>query len=176
MIIKLDAVLLRRPEPRDQDRLYAFRNDYQVVRHLGGFSRGFSSKDIAEWIEVHRTRNDEVLWCIADKEQDLCLGHVGLYQIDHRVRCAEFGILIGDASWWGRGVGSAVTSAVVAYGFRELNLHRIQLSVLASNERAMRMYEKQGFSREGVLRDAQFREGRFVDVILMALLESDGEV
>jgi RimJ/RimL family protein N-acetyltransferase len=172
MIIDLDTVILRRFELKDIERLYTFRNDWDVIRSLVGFSKGYSTKDIADWIEIHRARSGEILWCIAETQTDLCLGHVGLYQVDHRVRCAEFGILIGETTWWGRGVGTAVSSAVVRYGFLELNLHRIQLSVLASNTRAVRIYEKLGFHQEGVHRDAQFREGRFCDVLTMAILEN----
>lgn len=99
--------------------------------------------------------------------------HVGLYRIDHRVRACEFAILIGDSAQWGKGIGREVTSGILAYGFDELNMNRIELSVVASNARAIRLYEGLGFVTEGVKRQAQNRAGKYLDVILMAILRSE---
>ena len=173
MHILLSNILLRKPEPADAPNLYRFRNDPEVVRALGGFSSGYSAQAIKEWIERREKSFDDLVWTIADRETDACLGHVGLYRIDHRVRACEFAILIGDPSRWGKGVGREVSSAVVAYGFDELNMNRIELTVLASNARAIRLYEDLGFVREGLKRQAQFRRGEYIDVILMSMLSSE---
>ncbi len=173
MNMVLDQITLRCIEPKDAERLYHYRNDWQVTRLLGGFSTGYSVKDIHDWMEFHRARTDEIIWTIADKEGDVCLGHVGLYKIDHRIRNAEFAILIGDESWQGRGIGQQISHQVIEFGFQQLNLHRIQLSVLATNSRAIHLYEKLGFKQEGVLRDGEFRDGGYIDVLIMALLESE---
>lgn len=173
MYIPLGQYILRRPEPKDVERLYLYRNDWKVIRTLGGFSSGYSIKDLHEWVEFHRNRNDEIIWVIVDRAEDICLGHVGFYGIDHRVRKAEFAILIGEKSCWGKGLGQSITQAMIDYGFDQLNLHRIELEVLANNARAIHIYEKLGFRREGIQRDAQFRDGQYIDVIFMALLEHE---
>ncbi|MBA3403869.1 MAG: GNAT family N-acetyltransferase [Gemmatimonadaceae bacterium] len=169
----VDDVVLRPFEPADIDALYAYRNDRELVSQLGGFSVGYSRSDLATWIERRRTVTDEILWAIADVSDDRCIGHVGLYRIDARVRRAEIAILIGERDRQGRGIGTAVTRAVVTYGFRELNLHRIALQVLATNDRAMRFYESLGFTREGSLRHHQFRDGAYVDMVLMSILDDE---
>jgi RimJ/RimL family protein N-acetyltransferase len=166
-------VVLRRPEPRDVDALYAWKNDPVIASLLGGFSTGYARSDIEAWIARHRDRQDEVVWTIADAGTDVCLGHVGLYRIDHRSRRAEFAILLGDRSAWGQGVGKRVTAFVVDYGFRHLNLHRVELSVLGTNERAIALYRSLGFRDEGVQRDAVWKDGRYVDNLLMAVLEGE---
>jgi RimJ/RimL family protein N-acetyltransferase len=170
MNIPLESVVLRRPEPRDVDQLYEFRNDWSVARSLGGFSLGYSRRDLEEWIEFHRNCRDEVIWTIAAKNTDLCIGHAGLYRIDFRVRCAEFAIVLGQPCEWGHGTGAIVSQAVIEYAQKQLNLRRISLSVLESNTRAIRLYERAGFTREGLLRDADFRDGAFGNVVLMALM------
>jgi putative acetyltransferase len=53
-----------------------------------------------------------------------------------------------------------------------LNLTRLELEVYADNEPAIRLYERFGFEREGVLRQHAFRDGRFVDAIVMGRLRS----
>ena len=173
MHIILSSTILRKPEPQDAADLYRFRNDPEVVHALGGFSSGYSLRDIEEWIERRRKASEDLVWTIADRETNACLGHAGLYRIDHRVRCCEFAILIGEPARTGKGLGREVSSVVIAYGFDELNMNRIELSVIASNIRAVRLYESLGFVREGVKRAAQYRAGAYADVILMAMLRGE---
>jgi RimJ/RimL family protein N-acetyltransferase len=172
-MIETKTTLLRPLEPSDLDRLYRYRNDREVARHLGGFSTGYARADLAAWLEAHRNRADEVLWAIATKHDDTCIGHAGLYRIDYRVRKAEYAILIGDREHQGKGIGREVSEAVLHYGFDQLNLHKVSLSVLASNARAIRLYQALGFVQEGVLRHDQFRDGGYVDSIVMSIIEGE---
>lgn len=172
MSIVLAAVVLRPPEPEDLERIYQYRNDSAVTDWLGGFLPGMARKDVAEWIELHRQKRDEVLWVIADRE-NRALGHVGLYRIDHRLRHAEFAIVLGDRNCWGKGIGREVCAAVLRFGFLELNLRQIRLGVLETNARARRLYARLGFREDGRLRDDQFRNGRYVDSILMSLMRTE---
>jgi RimJ/RimL family protein N-acetyltransferase len=93
---------------------------------------------------------------IATQTDNICIGHVGLYQIDYRVRKADFGILIGDTNQQGKGIGKAVSCVILDYGFQQLNLHKISLSVLATNERAIKLYHSIGFQKEGIMRNEHF--------------------
>lgn len=173
MKLHLSKVTLRRPEARDLPQLLEYRNDWEVVQQLEGFSNGYSMRDLELWLEYHRQQQNEVLWAIADKEADRCLGHAGLYQIDHRVRSADFGILIGDKSYWRKGIGRDISRAVISYGFQQLNLHRIEVSIVSTNSTSLSFFESLGFRLEGRRRHAQFRNGAYVDVVVMSLLESE---
>ena len=171
-MIDVGSVRLRPLDKDDIDSLYAFRNDAEITRLLGGFSPGYSKADLEIWIKNHSNRPDEILWSIAERNTNRCIGHVGLYKIDHRVRKAEFAIVIGDQSQWQKGLGTEITRATVAWAFSELNLHKVTLAVLANNARALRIYEKLGFQIEGTMRDDQFRDGKYLDVVLMALFRA----
>lgn len=173
-VISLEAVVLRPLEPRDLAALQQFRNDPDVISRLGGFSSGYAEQDLRDWLEFHRKQRNEVLWCVASREDDQCLGHVGLYHIDHRVRKAELAILIGPQKSRRRGVGRAVCAAVMRYAERQLNVRRLELTLLASNTAAHSLYESLGFEVEGRFRQAEFRDGAYVDVIAMATV-FDGE-
>lgn len=173
MSVTVGPLLLRAPEPADVEAMYAFRNDRRVTDYVLGSSTGYSRADLADWIERRRAASDEVVWVIAMADTDACIGHVGLYRIDHRIGSAEFGILIGDADARGRGHGRAASEAVITYGFDELSLNRIELSVLDFNSRARKLYESLGFVEEGVRRQAQYRNGAYCDVVVMGLLRAD---
>jgi RimJ/RimL family protein N-acetyltransferase len=169
---KVGEYTLRKPEPRDVEALYRQKNDPEVAELLGGFSTGYSRADLLKWVEIHGQARDEVLFVIADS-QDAPVGHVALYHVDHRVGQAELGILLGERSIWGKGVGRACSRWMVEFGFRELNLRRIYLEVLGTNRRAQELYARLGFVVEGRLRQHQLKGGCHVDVILMGLLREE---
>lgn len=172
MHFDLGKARLRKPEPYDVDALLAQKNDPEVAALLGGFTTGYTRADLARWVEAHAQAKDEALYIIAG-DDDRCLGHVGLYKIDHRIRSAEFAILVGDKAAWGSGIGRACTSFMLTFGFEDLQLHRIYLEVLETNERARKLYESLGFAREGTLRHAQWKGGRYLDVCVMSILEDE---
>jgi RimJ/RimL family protein N-acetyltransferase len=172
-MIAVGTLVLRPLELKDVESLYRFRNDWEFTSLLGGFSPGYSHTDLEQWIRGHSNRADEILWAIAEHDTDSCVGHAGLYKIDQRVGKAEYAIVIGDNKWLSRGFGTRVTATVVEWAFLQLNLRKVSLSVLSSNPRALHIYEKLGFQREGALRDEQIRDGRYLDLILMALFREE---
>lgn len=166
------AVTLRKPETRDVDALLPIKNDKEIAALLAGTTRAWSRDDLERWVDHHRIAPDEAFFVIAGAD-DRAIGHVALYRIDHKVGSAEFGILLGDRTAWGKGVGTAVTRFVVEYGFDVLGLRRIFLEVLETNARASHVYGKLGFVVEGRLREHQFKDGQHVDVVVMGLLRDE---
>lgn len=76
----------------------------------------------------------------------------------------------------GEGVGVAFLRELVDWAFRETSAHRFWLSCFADNSRARRAYEKLGFTRDGVLREAyRAPDGRRLDLTMMALLRGEWE-
>ncbi len=165
-------VYLRPLERADAPVLAGYLNDAEVRRSLRS-DRPLSVAEEEEFIDrIQRSRDDVVLG-IVRREGDRLLGVVGLHGLQDPSRQAQFGIFIGDPGEWGKGHGTEATALVVGYGFATLNLNRIWLHVYDHNRRGIRVYEKVGFREEGILRQAVFREGRYCDVITMALLRQD---
>ena len=88
-------------------------------------------------------------------------------------RSAEFGIFIGDKTFWNNGYGCEATRLTLQHGFETLNLNRIYLHVFETNPRAIHVYDKIGFIREGKLRQTTFRNGRYIDTLIMSMLRSE---
>jgi RimJ/RimL family protein N-acetyltransferase len=101
------------------------------------------------------------------------IGSIAFDDIDWRNRQAEFGILIGEKQDWNRGYGTDSVCLLVKHGFNTLGLHRIYLHVFETNPRAIRAYEKAGFTHEGKKRQAEIKDGRFIDVLVMSILEGE---
>jgi putative acetyltransferase len=99
------------------------------------------------------------------------VGNIGLHrEIAHRrAHCASIGMAVHDA-YAGRGVGSALMQAVVDLAERWWNIKRLELSVYADNPRAIALYERFGFQREGLHRAYAWRDGEYVDSLAMARL------
>ncbi len=174
MILQLNSCRLRPIEFKDAERIFQFFNDPEIYQSLGGFRIGMSRFDVNKWIESHSTQNaNDLIWAISDLGDDTYLGHVGLYKVDYRIGSAEFGIMIGDKERWGKGIAKEILKFIIKFGFLELNLHRIELSVLANNLRALRLYESFGFVKEGVLRQYQYKNGQYIDLIIMAILRQE---
>ena len=100
-------------------------------------------------------------------------GNAGLFHLEWAGRCAEFGIFIGDKSRWDKGYGTEVLQLILLHAFDSLNLNRVFLRVFATNARAIRSYEKAGMIREGTMRQAIFRHGKYIDVHIMSILRSE---
>jgi putative acetyltransferase len=99
------------------------------------------------------------------------IGTAGLHTIDNRRRAhvASIGMAVHD-DYAGRGVGRALLSAVVDLADRWLHYTRLELTVWADNARAIALYEKAGFEREGLHRAYAWRDGGYVDALCMARL------
>jgi RimJ/RimL family protein N-acetyltransferase len=99
-------------------------------------------------------------------------GACSLDGVQARARTASLGIWI-DEEHWNEGLGTDAVRTLCRFGFREMNLSRIQLHVYDFNERGIRAYEKVGFREEGRLRGDQFADGKPVDVVVMGLLADE---
>jgi RimJ/RimL family protein N-acetyltransferase len=86
---------------------------------------------------------------------------------------ARFAIGLHDAARLGQGLGTEAARLALAFGFEVLGLHRIDLRVMSHNERAIASYLKCGFREEGRERDSAFLEGRWIDDLIMSVLEDE---
>lgn len=169
-------VRLRAVEREDIPHFVEWLNDPEVTAGL------LINLPMSNWDE---TRWFENLATLPAEERPLALdahlpdglwthiGNVGLHQIEWTNRCAEFGLFIGDKTFWNSGYGTEATLLTLKHGFDTLNLNRIFLYVHETNPRAIHVYEKIGFVREGRLRQIVYRNGRYIDSLLMSMLRSE---
>lgn len=78
-----------------------------------------------------------------------------------------------DPKYRGKGYSKEMYKLIFEYCFSYLNMHRVWLLVLGTNDRAINLYKKMGMSIEGVQREAIRREGRYQDHIMMSILEHE---
>lgn len=168
-------VYLRSIERADLAQMVPWINDPEVTRLLFMGLRPANLELLEEqWQQDQRSQN-EVAFAVRTKADDAFIGTTGLYSINWVMRSAEFRVFLGNKSYWNRGIGTECTKLMVEYGFDKLNLNKVWLGVNTENIGGIRAYENAGLSREGVLRQEQYRNFRYYDVIRMSILRTEYE-
>jgi RimJ/RimL family protein N-acetyltransferase len=162
-----------RPFQRDDAPLLVRSMNDPAVRGALGFERPITLEEEESFLARLAGNKELVLLGVVARDEDRLVGSTGLSAIQPSSRQAQFGVFIGGPEEWGKGYGTEATELMVGYGFETLNLNRIWLHVFEDNLRAIRVYEKVGFAREGLLRQAAFRDGRYLDEVSMAVLQEE---
>jgi ribosomal-protein-alanine N-acetyltransferase len=155
---------------QDSEALFRWFNDSQAAR-LDYAWRPVDGLTHQKWIAGVGTDPTQVWFAIRRQGQGTLIGYAILRNISAVHRSAELGVRIGDDSDRGRGFGKQAAEVVVQFCWQALNLHRVQVSVFADNERALRLYSALGFRRDGNLRRAQYIDGEWKNVVIMGLLK-----
>ena len=140
---------------------------------LTGTRQRFTDEWIRQWLATRQDHHDRADWAIVRHEDSVFLGDAVLNELHEHNASAAFRICLAGPHVFGRGYGTEATGLVVDYAFDVAGLHRVHLEVYDFNPRAQRVYEKCGFIREGLQRDALLWEGQRHDVISMAILATD---
>ena len=166
------SIRLRPVLDEDSSVLFEWINDRDLVVFNSPY-RPVSEAEHRAWFESLGERVDRVFFIIEDVETSSAIGSCQLLNIHPLHQTAELQIRIGRQNFQNAGAGSDAVRQLVTFGFKKLNLRRIALQVFATNDRAIRVYEKNGFVREGLLREAACIDGRWVDIVCMAKMRSE---
>ena len=170
-IIQGVQVRLRPLEERDLPTCVEWMHDREVTRWLASVGEPPTLADEQEWYDRRRADPDSVMWAIETAEGRL-IGNVEL-RLTPAARRAEMGIVVGDKAEWNQGYGTHTVQLVLRYAFKELELNRVELTTDEENARAIRCYEKCGFTREGLLRQHRLVDGQFGNTLVMAVLREE---
>jgi putative acetyltransferase len=159
-----EDIVVRAAEPSDVAGITEVMN--QPRAYWGTLQWPYHSVALREQKFAQTDRNNVQLVALIDGK---VVGNIGLHRetAHRRLHAASIGMAVHDA-YAGRGVGSALMGAVVELAERWWNIRRLELSVYADNARAIALYERFGFVREGLFRAYAWRDGEYVDSIPMA--------
>lgn len=170
---KMPRCRLRPLRISDGKLLYQWITDRELVLFNAAY-HPVSEVDHKAWLRsVMTKRSDLVIFAIETLPDKQTIGTCQLLHINTLHRSAELQIRIGVSGMRGKGLGQQAVRQLLDYGFKDLNLHRIELRVFATNHRAIRAYEASGFCREGVARQAVYIDGAYVDVVHMGILRDE---
>ncbi len=163
---------LREIEKSDLTVINQWRNDTDLISYLGAPFRYINFDTDVNWYNEYLQKRSSSIRCAIVNENNDILGLVSLLNIDYINRSAVLHIMIGDKNSRGKGIGSFAVNSIVDHAFDNLNLRRIELEVLESNSIARHLYRKCGFLEEGVKKEAVFKNGTYVSLIMMAKMKN----
>lgn len=164
---------LRELSRSDIPEVNLWRSDKELISFLGAPFRYIDQEIDERWFDSYLNNRSNTIRCaiIDDAKPEEILGMVALTNIDWVPRTGILHIMIGNSGNRNRGIGTFAVSEILKHAFDDMNLHRVELEVLTSNDRAIHLYEKIGFEREGIKKQAAFKSGEYVDVLFMAILK-----
>lgn len=166
-----EKILLRELRETDMPLLNKLINDPNIENYIVGWSKPVSMSEQMLWYQ--NLKNDSnIRYCIADIKDSKPFGTVIISKIDYKNKSCNIDIKI-DPKYHGYGIGSETISLITKYAFEELNFNRITAAVLDYNIASQRIFEKNGFIREGVQRKAIYKLGKYNDLYNYGLIKED---
>ena len=171
--IAAGPVTLRRWRDSDRLKLVAEANNKAVWRNMTHlFPHPYTEEDAKFWLERCLAQDPPLDLVVALDDELIGVGGVTAPGEGVGRHSASIGYWLGQ-NHWGRGIGTAVSGAMLRYGFETLDVERIQAEVFGWNPASARVLEKNGFVLDGRRRKAIFKDGEFVDELIYSILRSD---
>lgn len=164
--------MLREYRESDFEHVKRWVNDREATANLSPIfdrvqtepmTRSFFNKALNNELPGH-------YFVIADRGDERYIGQIDLRTQDDPSRQAGLGLIVPDPANRGQGIGREAMGLILTFAFDTLNLHKVWLNVFVRNIGAIGLYRSLGFSTEGVLRDDVYREGIYLDLMIMSIL------
>lgn len=170
-----EKIVLRAIEQEDNQMLLELINDPETEMQIGGYSWPASMENQMKWF-LQLNNNETILRCtIAEIESNRPLGTLIMNEIDIKNGTAHIHIKMAKGEARGKGYGTDAVNTAVKYAFSELRLNCLYANILVHNAASIKLFEKCGFQRDGVLRSRIYKQGRFIDMYSYSRLATDSE-
>jgi RimJ/RimL family protein N-acetyltransferase len=163
-------IYLRPLADTDTDLILRWRADPLVARQL--FSeRPPTRAEHEAWLRNLRTAGNRMEFVIVNKDGGLPCGTIGLAEIT-AVR-AEYGVMIGEPEWRGRGIAFEASELLLDFAFNVLKLGQVMLRLFSDNAEAKRLYGRVGFVEDPSAGQERLKDGdrRSTSVMRLRRLE-----
>lgn len=144
-------IRLRLLEGSDIELTRTWRNQ-DHIRKWFVYSEIITEWQQASWFEKYQTLGDDYVYVVEQRTENgwKPVGQISVYAIDHNKKSAEYGrILVGDGAAGGKGLFFEASTLMLDYWKTNHQITNFFLEVKSDNDRAIRLYERIGFVREG---------------------------
>ena len=164
----MDITITAFPE-EELSAIAKWRSDGAVNRYI---RRGYTTLgEVSKWYRAYfSSEANRLLGILVD---DQLIRYCTIEHMNLNDKKCEVGILIGEKDYWHKGIGSAVVRELLTRAFTALSMHRVEAVIHADNVASIHCFARAGFHLDGTLRDAKYRDGRYVDVLVYSLLDSE---
>ncbi len=172
--IETTRLFLRKISSEDENELFGFFSDPVVMKfyNIEPLKTVGEASALIERFSESFSKQTAIRWGIAQKYDNAIIGTCGFHNWVKSSFRAEIGYELSK-SFWGQGIMSEALHAIITFGFKKLELNRIEAVVQPENLSSRGILRKLGFKEEGTLRQYGFFRGHFVDLIMYSLLKTD---
>jgi ribosomal-protein-alanine N-acetyltransferase len=171
VLIEDECIYLREIQLSDVNRSYCnWMNDPEVNKYLESRFEKWSIKKLKIYVSEIKKNPDCIFLAIIAKGKNKHIGNIKIGPINRFHKFADVGIVIGEKSFWGKGIATEAIRLVVDYAFHKLGLHKLTAGAYRCHSRSKRAFEKAGFSVEGVRRKHYLCDGNYVDGVLLGIV------
>jgi len=128
--------------------------------------------DQMTWYATNLHTGTGAPFALVDAQTGACMGVTSIYYIDTTHRTAEIGCWL-DKPYWGKGYAQESVRAVTDYAFRQRGLNRVEALVEPDHRGSVRVLEATGYVLEGCKRQVEWKDDRFIDLLLYSKLRSE---
>lgn len=165
---------LRQLRPSDANAMFAILSDVEVTRTFGleRFTLIEEAEQRIRAINAGFRQQASLRWAIVRAEEDVLIGTCGYVYWKRPHRHAAVGYELARP-FWRQGYMTEALTAVLHYGYTQMNLHRIEALVMPENTPSIQLLHRLGFQEEGLLREYGFWNGRFHNLLIFSLLRQE---
>ncbi|KAH7137983.1 acyl-CoA N-acyltransferase [Dendryphion nanum] len=167
-------LLFRSMHPQDAISMQKACEPASITRYMTlAFAHPYTLEHANTWIKLNLTdKLPNYVICIKESPETV-IGGIGLKPgSDVQAHTAEVGYWIAE-EYWGRGIATEALEALVRYAFENDQYKRLGAGVFAGNDASIRVLEKVGFKKEGVLREHIEKHGETMDLVMLGLTKKD---
>jgi len=169
-----DRLILRKMTPDDAEAIFAYASDPEVTRYVI-WETHRSVEDSRGFLELVTSKYEsggEPEWGIVYKGDRRFVGTCGIVSWEPHHARAELGYAL-SRDYWGRGLMAEAVGAMISFGFRAMNLNRVEARCIAENVASARAMEKAGMVYEGTLRQRELIKGEHRDIKVYSILRDE---
>lgn len=169
-----ERIYLRALEPADVDGPYGkWLNDEEICLNNSHHYFPKSRENLLEYVKTAYTSDDKLPLAIVLKDRDRHIGNISLAKIDYYNRNSDWGIVIGEKDCWKGGYSKEASLLLLKHAFQTLNLLRIHSGTTSENIGGQKLMEAMGMVKEGVRRNAIFKNGKYLDLVEYGVLKDE---
>lgn len=146
-----------------------WRTDGDVNKYLRPGYR--TLEKVKEWYHGYFSSRGNRLFAI--RADDMLVGYCTIESVERSNNKCELGIVLGEKAYWRKGIGSTVIRQLLKWAFADLGMHRVEAIIQGDNVASIRCFSRVGFQLDGRLRDAKWRDGRYVDLLVYSILDEE---
>lgn len=172
--LETERLMLRKINENDLQAIYRYGSNPNVSQHVSWETHQSieDTKGFVKTILDGYRQETKALWGMELKSSGQLVGTIDFVTIESKHRKAEIGYVLAE-DCWGKGYMTEAAKQIIAYGFNELDLERIQARCFVANKGSARVMEKAGMTFEGIMRKAMFAKGKFHDLKLYSILSDE---